>query len=91
MECAGYWGQELRADVVEFHCHSRQPAKDPDAVDGRCVLCSSTWFVRIEIDANYFACAVRDCFWGLHCVGEAYDHSKVVLLMLGMLLITSAR
>ena len=31
----------------------------------------------MEIDANYFTCAVRDCFWRLHCVGEAYDYSKV--------------
>ena len=91
MKCAGYWGQELRADTVEFHCNSWQPVKDPDTFDGRRVLRSGTRLVRIEIDANYFTCAVRDSFWRLHCVGEAYDHSKVVLFMLGMLLITSAR
>ena len=77
MKCAGHWGQELRADTVEFHCNRWQPVKDPDTFDGRCVLCSSTRLVRIEIDANYFACAVRDCFWSLHCVGEAYNHAKV--------------
>ena len=73
MKCAGYWGQELRADAVEFHRDSWQPVKDPDAFVGRCVLCSSTGLVRIEIDANHFACAVRDCLWRLHCVGEAYN------------------
>ena len=77
MKRAGYWGQELRADAVEFHCNSWQPVKDPDTFDGRCVLCSSIRLVRIEIDANYFACAVRDCFWSLHCVGEEYNHAKV--------------
>ena len=65
MKCAGYWGQELRADTVEFHCNRWQPVKDPDTFDGRRVLCSSTWLVRIEIDANYFTCAVRDCLWRL--------------------------
>ena len=65
MKCAGYWGQELRADTVEFHCNRWPPVKDPDTFDGRRVVCSSTWLVRIEIDANYFTCAVCDCLWRL--------------------------
>jgi len=65
MKCAGYWGQELRADTVEFHCNRWLPVKDPDTFDGRRVVCSSTWLVRIEIDANYFTCAVCDCLWRL--------------------------
>ena len=77
MKWAGYWGQELRADTVELHCHSWQPAKDFDTFHGRCVLCSITRLVRIKIDANYFASAVCDCFWRLHRVGEAYNHYKV--------------
>ena len=63
--------------TVELHCNSWQPVKDPDPFDGRCVLCSNTRLVRIEIDADYFACAVRHCFRSLHCVGEAYNHAKV--------------
>ena len=50
MKCAGHWGQELRADTMELHCNSWQPVEDPDTFDGRCVLCSSTRLVRIEID-----------------------------------------
>ena len=77
MKSAGHWGEELRADTVELHCDSGQHAKDSDTFDGSCVPCSITRLVRIKIDANDFACAVRDCFWRLHCVGEAYNHSKV--------------
>jgi hypothetical protein len=51
--------------------------KDPDTFDGRRALCSVTRLVWIKIDANYFACAVGDCFWRLHCVGQAYGHPKV--------------
>ena len=72
MKCAGH-----RTDIVEPHCNRLQSVKDPHTFDGKSVLCSSTRLVRIEIDANYFACAVRDCFWSLHYVGEAYKHAKV--------------
>ena len=81
----GTGGQELRADTVELHCHSWLSAKDPDTFDARCVVCSSTRLVRIKIDDNYFACAVRDCFWGFHCIGETYGHPKVNHPILGSL------
>ncbi len=35
---------------------------------GRRVLCSNTGFTRIEINANYYARAVGDCFRWLHTV-----------------------
>ena len=53
---------------------------------GRCVLCNSTGFVRIEIDANHFACAIIWPRWTSPRGG-----SLPVLFMLGMLLITSVR
>ena len=65
MKCAGHWRQEVRAYTVELHCNSWQPVKDPDTFDGRCVLRSSTRLVWMEMDANYFTCAVRDCLWRL--------------------------
>ena len=62
---------------MKLHCHNWQLVQDPDTFDGRSALCCSTRLVRVKIDTNYFACAVGDCFWSLHCIGQAYGHPKV--------------
>ena len=49
MKSARYWRQEFGGDIVKFHCHSWQLVQDPDAFDGRRVLCSITKLVWIKI------------------------------------------
>ena len=42
----------------------------PSLEDVRCVAALGSSGSRSM--ANYFACAVLDCLWRLHCVGEAF-------------------
>ena len=77
VSCAGYWRQKLGFDVVQPHCYSWKFVEDPDAFVRRRLLRSNTRLIWIKIDANYFTCAVGNCFWRLYCIRQAYDHAKM--------------
>ena len=66
--------RKLGFDIVQFDAHGTwQILEDSHAWDGR----RFDGFVKINIDANDYTCAVGDCLWSLHGIRQAHLHANM--------------